>query len=312
MKKGLSKINKVAVILGVLSTQLIMPMAYAQDGVGSDDTKKSIFEQFLSRTGEKEDLQDINQDVGQFLSVDNIDDDQQYILLTELKIQDRTIISLEEEEPSSGPELKINHQYQYNPSLSFNLPSSSVFGIGIPSNLNVAGLGGSQLILSITPSDDNNPKFARKSLNLVLGSSYLKAPINNYSTFLNEGVLAQQAYNLSLGIGYSGFHLGASYSRNDYLLSDDLSGFDLGFGYMGESWSADVRVGEYRRSREALFSADYNIFDNVSAYELGAAYKIFSNVNFTGRFTYYSYGQGGDIVALDDMQTLIFGTNLSF
>ncbi|MDG1003449.1 MAG: hypothetical protein P8N58_01070, partial [Emcibacteraceae bacterium] len=59
-------------------------------------------------------------------------------------------------------------------------------------------------------------------------------------------------------------------------------------------------------------SQDYNIFDHISAYELGAAYKLFSNVSLTGRFTYYSYGMGSEFAAVNDVQSLIFGTNLSF
>ena len=41
-------------------------------------------------------------------------------------------------------------------------------------------------------------------------------------------------------------------------------------------------------------------------------HKLFSNVSLTGRFTYYSYGMGSEFAAVNDVQSLIFGTNLSF
>lgn len=309
MKKSNINISLATVILGVFSALLNMSVAYADE----NDTEKSVLEHFLPLSSDNFNKQNITEDIGQFLNLKSNESGEQYILLTEPKEENQSILLLSDPEENSGPELNINHQYEYTPSLSFNLPSSLSNGLVSQSNLQASDVGGSQIILSITPTSGKGPKFARKSVNLLIGSSYLKKPVSDISALLDSSYLSQQAYNLSLGIGYSGFRLGASYSRNDYLFSDDLSGFDLGFSYMGDSWSANVRVGEYNRDRAALFSSsDYNLFDNVSAYELGAAYRIFSNVNFTGRFTYYSYGQGGDIVALDDIQTLIFGTNLSF
>ena len=168
-------------------------------------------------------------------------------------------------------------------------------------------------MVSLNPSrKERLPWDTGKSLELVVGSSFINMPVNRYAALLSEGYLSQSAYNLSLGLGYSGFRLGASYSRNDFLNASNLSGFDLGFGYMGNSWSANVRVGEYSRDRSLLLSQDYDIFEHISAYELGAAYRLFSNVSLTGRFTYYSYGMGSDIAPLEDVQALIFGTNLSF
>jgi hypothetical protein len=71
-------------------------------------------------------------------------------------------------------------------------------------------------------------------------------------------------------------------------------------------------MGEYNRERSLLLSDTYNIFDSISAYELGAAYRLLPNINLTGRFTYYSYGIGDDIVPIDDVKSLIFGTNVAF
>jgi hypothetical protein len=169
------------------------------------------------------------------------------------------------------------------------------------------------MVLSLSSSDALSTRLNKnKSFRVLLGSSYLQSNIGDYSGLLNKDLKAQKSYNLNFGIGYSGFHLGGSFSRNDYLFSSDLSGFDLGLGYISEKWSADLRVGEYNRKQSLLLSPEYNVFDNVSAYEVGGALRLFSNVSLTGRFTYYSYGQQGEVIPLDDVKTFIFGTNLTF
>ena len=117
---------------------------------------------------------------------------------------------------------------------------------------------------------------------------------------------------MSFGLGYSGFQIGASMSRNSSLLSRNLTGYDFGMGYEWESWSANLRFGEYKRGRSFIIQPDNNLFDKYSAFEIGAAYSIFPNLNLTGRFTYYSHGLSKDLEPVDDIKTLIFGTNLSF
>ena len=301
MTKYAEKI-RCAILIGCLTATLgLTTGAYAQNQVGTNLTP---------RVSSNEELGD---DFLQFLNPQA--ETEQYILLTNPKERDTPLLALGKNSEKSAPLLQVNHEYRYNPSISFNLPSTSpaIAGSLKTGLLSTSGQGGSQFVVSLNPSrKEQSPFKSSKSLKLVLGSSFINTPTNRYAAFINDGLLTQRAYNLSLGLGYSGFRLGASYSRNDFLFSSDMSGFDLGFGYVGDSWSANLRMGEYNKSPSLLLSQDYNIFDHISAYELGAAYKLFSNVSLTGRFTYYSYGMGSEFAAVNDVQSLIFGTNLSF
>ncbi len=313
MKKYTGKIRIATVIMGLISTPWLAMGVHAQEQIRINPSYKApSIQDSISALDDLvgEELQD---DFLQFLNPQ--EEAEQYILLTDPKDRGESVLALGESNDKSVPLLQVNHEYQYNPSISFNLPAiSPAIGSSVtPGLLSSSGQGGSQLVVSLNPSrKEGSPFKSNKSLELVVGSSFINMPTNRYATFLNDGLLAQRAYNLSLGVGYSGFRLGASYSRNDFLFSSDMSGFDLGFGYMSDTWSANLRLGEYSKSASLLLSQDYDIFEHISAYELGAAYRLFSNVSLTGRFTYYSYGMSNEFAGVDDVQSLIFGTNLSF
>ena len=82
----------------------------------------------------------------------------------------------------------------------------------------------------------------------------------------------------------------------------------------------NLELGDQRleeRSRRLMRQLSGNPTDSIptacaSWSDLKAAYRLFANVNLTGRFTYYSYGFGNDLAPIDDVKSLIFGTNLSF
>lgn len=252
--------------------------------------------------------EDLGQDFIQFL--DTPDDEDQYIQLKEPNDNIRPIISLSDNE-SSGYSISLDQDYQYNPSLSFDMssPLSGYTGASLFSH----NVGGSRAVLSLGKKNRaNNRLLNDPTLKFFIGSSFIQSNTDRYSSLYQNGFLGQEAYNVSLGVGYSGFQLGASFSQNDNLLTADLSGYDLGLGYAGNNWSANLRFGEYNSGPAALISSDLGLFDNISAYELGAAYRLFPNLNLTGRFTYYSYGVGSDVMPIDDVKSLIFGTNFSF
>ncbi|MBL4601789.1 MAG: hypothetical protein JKY84_03495 [Emcibacteraceae bacterium] len=312
MKKYACKIRAAALVFGIISTSLMVTGALADDQIRLNPAYKAPIQQKLPLLGEKITSDDFSDDFIQFLNPH--DEDDQYILLTDPKERSHEIVTLGVANEKSVPLFQVNYKYQYNPSMLFNLPStSSAIGGNVSTGLTPRGIGGSQVIISLNPSKKAQTPFRRvNSIQLMLGSSFINVPTNRYTTFLNNGYISPRAYNFSLGLGYSGFNLGASYSRNDILFSSNLSGFDLDFGYRGNSWSANVKVGEYNSNRSIIISQNYNLFDTISAYEVGAAYGLFSNVNLTGRFTYYSYGIGNDVAPLEDVKSLIFGTNVSF
>ncbi|MDG1708039.1 MAG: porin [Emcibacteraceae bacterium] len=302
-----NKIRFIATMIGVTGTLITAASAYGQEQIRLNPNYKGPVDQDLIVGSNEIITENLNDDFIQFLNTS--DDDGQYILLTEPEEGKRPIISLSAEQ-KSAPNVTVNQEYVFNPSISFGL-SPSLIGSS-EASFNNNSIGGSQIVISIDGSDDKNPFAKNNAVSLRIGSSFMRTTGNRYSMYLQNGLTSQQAYNLSLGVGYSGFQFGASFSRNDNMISSDLSGYDVGLGYFAKNWSANLRMGEYNRERSLLLSDTYNIFDSISAYELGAAYRLFPNINLTGRFTYYSYGIGDEVVPIDDVKSLIFGTNVAF
>lgn len=302
------KIRFITTLISATGMLFAAASAYAQEQIRLNPNYKGPTEEVSILESNEITTEDLGNDFIQFLNTS--DDDGQYIFLTEPEEGKRLVISLSDETLSSTT-LSVDQEYIYNPSLSFGF-SSSIIGSSSVSLFNNS-IGGSQIVFSLdNSSSDQNPFAKNNAVSLRIGSSFMRTSGNSYTMYLQNSIMAQQAYNLSLGFGYSGFQFGASFSRNENIISPDLSGYDVGFGYFSEKWSANLRMGEYNREHSLLLSERYNIFDSISAYELGAAYRLFPNINLTGRFTYYSYGFGGDVIPMDDVKSLIFGTNVSF
>jgi hypothetical protein len=300
-------IRFIATVIGATGSLFVAASAYGQEQIRLNPNYNGPSEDAAMLNGDTITTDNIGDNFIQFLNTS--DDEGQYILLTEPEEGQRPIISLSDNK-NSDPSLSVNQEYIFNPSISFGLSSLTGASTSSMSNRSV---GGSQIVISLDKSlDDNSALTKNNAVSLRIGSSFMRTTGNRYSMYLQNGLTGQQAYNLSLGVGYSGFQLGASFSRNNNMISSELSGYDVGFGYFGNNWSANLRMGEYSNERSILLSNEYNIFDSISAYELGAAYRLFPNINLTGRFTYYSYGFGDDIVPIDDVKSLIFGTNVAF
>ena len=296
-------IRAFAILLSMSEALYVSSFAHADEKIRLNPNYKGPTEQNSSFNNNEIITEDLGQDFIQF--IDTPDDDDQYILLKEPKNDDRSIISLSDN--NSGYSFSFGQEYQYSPSLSFDMtsPLSGYTGATLLSH----NTGGSKAVLSL---GKNNQLLESSSLKFFVGSSFIQPGSDRYSMLLQNGLLGQRAYNVSFGVGYSGFELGASFSRNDNLLSTELSGYDLGLEYVGRNWSANLKVGEYSNGPAALIASDFGTFDNISAYELGAAYRLFPNISLTGRFTYYSYGVGSQVMPIDDVKSLIFGTNFSF
>jgi len=158
-----------------------------------------------------------------------------------------------------------------------------------------------------------------RALGISIGSQFLIEPSSAMSPLFDgsefDQVNKRQVYNLSVGMGYGGFKLGASFSREKMLNDAGLKGYDIGLGYSGNKWGADVKFGGYRRAHDLLFASReefYNTYNSVYALEIGAAYQLYSNIRFTGRFTYYSYGQESELDKLKNSQVFFLGTNVNF
>lgn len=213
---------------------------------------------------------------------------------------------------SSKKTLIIQRSFAAKPSLIFNIGSA---GFSHPSGY--TSLGASTTGQRVTFSYGNSDAVLDHSaLGISIGSQFLIEPSSIMSP-LYEGsefdqINDRQAYNLSVDMGYAGFKLGASFSQEKTLYRTGLKGFDVGLGYAGRKWQADVKLGEYKRERDLFFASTEEFFDRVYALEIGAAYQLYSNIRFTGRFTYYAYGQENDLDALRNSQVFFLGTNVNF
>ena len=156
------------------------------------------------------------------------------------------------------------------------------------------------------------------TFDISVGSSFLISPSSVMSPLYDGSqydLRNRQVYNLSLDVAYAGFSIGASFSREKSLSELNLSGYDVGFGYRGRSWFTDLRCAsaEYRRNQEYNYlSSSVDYFDKVYALEVGGGYSLLPNLHFTGRFTYYTYGQNAEQDPLSDTQVFILGTNVNF
>lgn len=301
-------IRIIATFFSMLGAFLVSSIAHADEKIRLNPNYKGPTEQNSPLDNQEIITEDLGQNFIQFLETS--DDDDQYIQLKDLNNTIRPIVSLSDNN-NAGYSITVDQEYQYNPSLSFDIssPLSGYSSASLFSN----NIGGSRAVFSLGKKNGtNNELLSGSTLQFFIGSSFIQSNTDRYSSLYQNGFLGQEAYNVSLGVGYSGFQIGASFSRNDNLLTPDLSGYDLGLGYVGRNWSTNLRFGEYNNGPAALITSDMGMFDNISAYELGAAYRLFPNLNLTGRFTYYSYGVGSEVMPIDDVKSLIFGTNFSF
>ncbi|PHZ84085.1 hypothetical protein [Paremcibacter congregatus] len=233
----------------------------------------------------------------------------QYIRLSE---PDTTLTFQGAKQPEK--KVTVTQSFDVKPSLIFNMGES---GIANAPRGTVANYGGWATGNRVTFSYGRPGVISdTRSIELSLGSQFLTEPTSILSP-LYEGadfnqINNRQVYNLSFDVGYAGFTLGASFSQERLLHDEGLKGYDIGFGYLGNKWGADLKFGEYKRERDRLFASIEEFYDTTYALELGAAYHLNSNIRFTGRFTYYSYGQDSEIDRLRNSQVFFLGTNVNF
>lgn len=302
------KIRLLATVFSVLGVVGSATIASAQEQIRLNPNYKAQDTEAISTGNNNLISSEFSEEFNQFLSTS--DDDGQYILLKDPEEGNKPLISLNPEKKQESV-LRLNQNYTYTPSLSFGI-TDALAGSVTPS-LSSQTFGGSELVLSVESAEQNDlVSNNAKAFSFRVGSSFMRTAETRYAMLLNNEIFSQQAYNLSLGVGYSGFKLGASFSRNDNVISADLSGYDIGLGYTADNWSATLNMGEYNRASSILLNSEYDVFNSISAYQLGAAYRLFPNISLTGRFTYYSYGSELDSLAIEDVKSLMFGTNLSF
>lgn len=170
----------------------------------------------------------------------------------------------------------------------------------------------SQVTLSFSPKADSNP---RDSINLALTSEFMveRLAATSIGSSLNQLTpYDRQSMNLGFSVGYLGFKLGASMTRESGGLLDNVEGYDVGLGYEISGFSTQVSFGEYsrNRTRNALVGLD----DRFYKLELGAAYAVSERLRFSGGVRLFDYGQsfadGSD--SADRAGQLYLGTRINF
>jgi len=132
------------------------------------------------------------------------------------------------------------------------------------------------------------------------------------SAFADTGA-ANREYNVGVTLGYSGFGVDASMTRQTNVFKRDLSGFDVGFSYRSKSWAARLSMGEYREGAD-LFGIENDV-RNIISVELGASYRLTETIGFKGGVRYYDYGDQWVVVdpeVGENSQMIFLGGQLKF
>lgn len=222
---------------------------------------------------------------------------------------------VEEENRKRKSGFKVEKSSESKPSILFSMQplDTSASGVQLSGGLLDGLMAGNRVTFSYGPADRS---LDPDTFDISVGSSFLVSPSSILSPLYDGSqydLRHRQVYNLSLDLAYAGFSIGASFSREKSLSELNLSGFDVGLGYRGRSWFTDVRFAEYRRSQELNYlNSTMDYFDKIYALEVGAGYSLKPNLHFTGRFTYYTYGQNADQDPLSDTQVFLLGTNVNF
>lgn len=153
---------------------------------------------------------------------------------------------------------------------------------------------GSRVTLGFAPDTDGFAEDAHKRFSLALSSEFL-VERSTLSVIADSGFneltpYDRQSMNLGLSVGYLGFTVGASVTRETGGLLDDIEGFDIGLGYETAAFSTQISVGEYSRNRghNALVGLD----DSFYKLELGAAYALSTRLRVSGGVRLFDYGPG--------------------
>jgi len=131
------------------------------------------------------------------------------------------------------------------------------------------------------------------------------------SAFADTG-LANREYNVGVTLGYSGFGLDASLTRQTSIFKPEMSGFDIGLSYQAASWAARLSLSEYREGAD-LYGIENDV-RNIVSVELGASYKLTNNLGFKGGIRYFDYGDQWLVnpEAGENSQMLFLGGELKF
>lgn len=173
-------------------------------------------------------------------------------------------------------------------------------------------LSGSTSSLDLSFARDKNDPTDR-GIEVSIESAYRRSVqgIQALAGFSDEGA-ADLEYNLGVTLGYAGFGVDATVTRQTSLFENELHGFDLGFSYQSTRWAARLSLSGYREGAD-LYGIE-NKFRSIMSVELGASYHITSRLGVRGGVRYYDYRDQWLInpAAGDNAQMIFLGGRLDF
>lgn len=159
--------------------------------------------------------------------------------------------------------------------------------------------------------DKTNPNDRGFEVSLQSAYRYSVQGLPALTGFADSSI-ADREYNLGVTLGYAGFGVDASFTRQTSLFENELQGYDVGLSYRSNSWAARLSMSGYREGAD-LYGIENDVRSIVSV-ELGASYKLSSSIGLSGGVRYYDYGDQWlqNPEAGEDSQMIFLGGRLDF
>jgi len=157
----------------------------------------------------------------------------------------------------------------------------------------------------------NNPTDHGLELSLQSGYRFSVQGLHALTGFADHD-LADKEYNLGVTLGYAGFGVDASLTRQTSVFENEMQGFDVGLSYRSNTWAARLSMGGYRDGAD-LYGIENDVRSIVSV-ELGASYRLSDSLGLTGGVRYYDYGDQWLLnpEAGENSQMIFLGGHLNF
>ncbi|PCI63901.1 MAG: hypothetical protein COB37_03910 [Kordiimonadales bacterium] len=129
--------------------------------------------------------------------------------------------------------------------------------------------------------------------------------------YTNTG-LTNREDNVGVTLGYAGFGVDASVTRQTSIFEAESFSYDLGFSYQARRWGARLSLSEYREGAD-LFGID-NETRSIVSVELGASYRLTNRIGIRGGVRYFGYGDQwlANPEAGENSQMIFLGGQLKF
>ncbi|MEX0298413.1 MAG: hypothetical protein AB3N28_05040 [Kordiimonas sp.] len=202
-------------------------------------------------------------------------------------------LSLRDNKTSGNSMFRLSDSRNLKKSSSENLSSHPDFSSLLAPTGQVRGSYGQDLFGANTSldlsfgGDKTDPNDRGFEVSLQSAYRYSVQGLPALTGFADTGV-ADKEYNVGVTLGYAGFGVDASFTRQTSLFENELQGYDVGLSYRSNSWAARLSMSGYREGAD-LYGIENDVRSIVSV-ELGASYRLTHNLGLSGGVRYYDYG----------------------